>query len=347
MPARERLAELMFGGAFAVAVVCLWWIQPPHAFDLLPAAACVLSVASATRVRFDTLLGFTVPTQLGFVPLLFSMPVAIVPLAVVVALVLGRLPEVLAGSRRPGKLWLEVGNSWFPLLALFAVFARERRERLEALLGAQQRLPRNCARARGRRRSGRRLHRRAQQERRRTRAHARRVARTRRRATAQPGVRSASARRWQDRDPQGDHQQARQARSDRVAGHQDPHDRRPEGARPGRRVHAPGRRDRPLTSRAMGRHRLPRRARRRGDPARSRIIGCCDAWNAMRTDRIYRQALPYEAALAELTTNAGRQFDPHIVTALLTIIQSATAHDADPAAAPNRTPQPNPEPATG
>ena len=41
-----------------------------------------------------------------------------------------------------------------------------------------------------------------------------------------------------------------------------------EDARSSWRVHAPGRPDRPLPSRAMGRHRLPRRPRRRADPAR-------------------------------------------------------------------------------
>ena len=44
-----------------------------------------------------------------------------------------------------------------------------------------------------------------------------------RRAPAQPRVRRAAARRRQDRDPQGDHQQARQARPPRVDDHQDPH----------------------------------------------------------------------------------------------------------------------------
>ncbi len=123
MPARERVVELVVGGAFAVAIACLWWAQPPHAFDLLPAAACFLTLALATRVRFDTPFGFTVPTQLGFVPLLFAMPIAIAPIAVVLALVLGRLPEVLARRRSPGRLLLEVGNAWFAIgpAAVFAL----------------------------------------------------------------------------------------------------------------------------------------------------------------------------------------------------------------------------------
>src|SRR4029077_6566998 len=48
-------------------------------------------------------------------------------------------------------------------------------------------------------------------------------------------------------------------------------------------------------------------------PLEARIIACCDSWNAMRTDRPYRKALPHEVALAELLANSGKQFDPQIV----------------------------------
>ena len=56
-------------------------------------------------------------------------------------------------------------------------------------------------------------------------------------------------------------------------------------------------------------------------PLEARIITCCDSWNAMRTDRVYRKALSLEAALDELTNNAGAQFDPRLVEALLPIIE--------------------------
>ena len=35
-------------------------------------------------------------------------------------------------------------------------------------------------------------------------------------------------------------------------------------------------------------------------PLVARIVFCCDAYNAMTTDRPYREAMPREAALAEL-----------------------------------------------
>ena len=88
-------------------------------------------------------------------------------------------------------------------------------------------------------------------------------ARALRRADAQPRVRRAAARRGQGRRPQGDHQQAGPARRGGVADRPRPHDRGPAHARPRRRVHARGGRDRPRASRALGRRRLPGRARRR------------------------------------------------------------------------------------
>jgi HD-GYP domain-containing protein (c-di-GMP phosphodiesterase class II) len=58
-----------------------------------------------------------------------------------------------------------------------------------------------------------------------------------------------------------------------------------------------------------------------GIPLEARIIACCDSWNAMRTDRVYRKALSYEVARAELIGHSGSQFDPRIVEILLTIVE--------------------------
>jgi putative nucleotidyltransferase with HDIG domain len=60
-------------------------------------------------------------------------------------------------------------------------------------------------------------------------------------------------------------------------------------------------------------------------PLEARIISCCDAWNAMRTDRVYRKALPFDVALGELVSNAGRQFDPEVVEVLAEIVTPAAA----------------------
>jgi HD-GYP domain-containing protein (c-di-GMP phosphodiesterase class II) len=51
-------------------------------------------------------------------------------------------------------------------------------------------------------------------------------------------------------------------------------------------------------------------------PVISRIVGVCDALEAMSVERPYRPALPAEAALAELREGSGSQFDPEVVAAV-------------------------------
>jgi putative nucleotidyltransferase with HDIG domain len=63
-------------------------------------------------------------------------------------------------------------------------------------------------------------------------------------------------------------------------------------------------------------------------PVEARIISACDAWNAMRTDRSYRRALPYEAALGELVSCSGTQFDPRVVEALVRVVERDERREA-------------------
>jgi HD-GYP domain-containing protein (c-di-GMP phosphodiesterase class II) len=52
-------------------------------------------------------------------------------------------------------------------------------------------------------------------------------------------------------------------------------------------------------------------------PLIARIVACCDAFNAMTTDRSYRKAMPMGEAVAELTRSSGTQFDPRVVDTLI------------------------------
>jgi HD-GYP domain-containing protein (c-di-GMP phosphodiesterase class II) len=52
-------------------------------------------------------------------------------------------------------------------------------------------------------------------------------------------------------------------------------------------------------------------------PLLARIVACCDAFNAMTSDRSYRKAMPQDEAVAELRRGSGTQFDPQVVDALI------------------------------
>jgi HD-GYP domain-containing protein (c-di-GMP phosphodiesterase class II) len=64
-------------------------------------------------------------------------------------------------------------------------------------------------------------------------------------------------------------------------------------------------------------------------PYASRIVFCCDAYNAMTTDRVYREAMSAAEAIAELKANSGTQFDPAVVDAVDVVVRErATAISA-------------------
>jgi putative nucleotidyltransferase with HDIG domain len=68
-------------------------------------------------------------------------------------------------------------------------------------------------------------------------------------------------------------------------------------------------------------------------PLVARIICVCDSFNAMTTDRSYRRAMSVLAAVEELVANAGTQFDPRVVEALVARLERAGELELPAAAA--------------
>jgi len=143
MTTDERVAELVTVAGFVAATAALWVARPPGSFNVWPALLCMVLLALAVHVEFDTPFGLTVATQLAFVPLIFAMPVALVPVAVVVSLLVAALPQVLTGEVRPSRLVKRIGNSWFAVgpAAVFVIAGTQPRHAggwlLLAALGAQ------------------------------------------------------------------------------------------------------------------------------------------------------------------------------------------------------------------
>ena len=424
MNLREAVVEPLVCAGLAAATVGVWLICPPHPFAIVPALACLAMLVMATLVRIDTPFGYTVPTQLAFVPLLFVLPPAVVPIAVAVAFMLARIVPVLRRQVRASRLIGMTGNAWFsigpvavfalagvppraagpvlliaalgaqfavdfavsvsrvliardapvasqlketwvysidaalsgigllvansihsspeallalvPLLALLRVFARERSQRLTGLIELN-----NAYRGT---------------------------------ALVLGDVLEA------DDGYTGEHSRSVVGLAMDV-GHKlglDAERRRNlEFAAllhdigkitiPNEIINKPGKLD-PDEWAVMQTHtiegqkmldqvggfmsevgRIVRAHHERWDgggypdgltadaiPLEARIIACCDAWNAMRTDRSYRKALPYELALAELSANSGAQFDPRVVDTLVSVV--APKHQLEAAQHPRPLP---------
>ena len=65
-------------------------------------------------------------------------------------------------------------------------------------------------------------------------------------------------------------------------------------------------------------------------PLAGRVVALCDAWDAMSTDRVYRKALGFDAAVAEVKNGAGKHFDPALVAAFLERLPQFRAVLEDP-----------------
>ena len=411
MSLRERAAETVADVGLVAVTAGLWVAWPPHAFSVVAAVTCLVVLVVATMVRFETPFGFTAPIQLAFVPLLFAMPVALVPAAVAAALVVARIPDVVRGRVSPVRLLHTPANAWFavgpcivfalagvspdnagaglllaalaaqfgidfvvlsvrltiersatlasqvreswvyaidaalaapglvvasemenhalaplalvPLLAILAIFAHERTRRLESLLELGSAY-RGTALVLGDV---------VEADDGYTGEHCRSVVELTMSVADELGLGAASRRNLEfgallhdvgkiaipksiinkpgKLDPEEwsiikTHTIEGQNMLERVGGFMREvglivrsHHERWDGA-----GYPDG-----LAGDAI--------------PIEARIIGCCDAWNAMRTDRSYRKALPYETAVSELIKNSGTQFDPRVVNALLRIVKEA------------------------
>jgi putative nucleotidyltransferase with HDIG domain len=64
-------------------------------------------------------------------------------------------------------------------------------------------------------------------------------------------------------------------------------------------------------------------------PIEACIVACCDAFDAMTTDRSYRKAMPLARALEEIRANAGTQFSPRVAHVMVELLR----HEAQTASA--------------
>src|SRR5438874_5512797 len=109
---RERRAEAGAAAALIAASVAVQLIWPGRSIEVGPAIALTVAYALATRVRFYVGAGFTAPTQLVLVPMLFVLPAGLVPLFVAAGCLLALLPDVLTRRVPADRLLLRVPDAW-------------------------------------------------------------------------------------------------------------------------------------------------------------------------------------------------------------------------------------------
>ena len=125
---RELLAEGGLAVLFAATCVLVAvTVDSQTAWSLPIAIALVIALAAARRVQFQAGAGFTTPSQLIFVPMLFVAPLEAVPALVVAGNMLGGAPEYLRRERPPHKLILNLNDAWYafgPVVVLAATGAQ-------------------------------------------------------------------------------------------------------------------------------------------------------------------------------------------------------------------------------
>lgn len=130
---RERLVEVATALAFLATALAMAFLLPAaRPLDLGTLAILACAYVIACQAQFDVADGYTVPTQLVLVPMLFLLPTPAVPLIVSICWTLGRSLDFASGRISVyrafhvfGDCWHAVGPSLVLVIAGTQVFSWE------------------------------------------------------------------------------------------------------------------------------------------------------------------------------------------------------------------------------
>jgi putative nucleotidyltransferase with HDIG domain len=110
---RELSVESVAGIAFlAVATTMAVALTSPRSLEAATLAVLVAAYVMTCRAKFDFADGYTVPTELVLVPMLFLLPTPAVPLVVSLSWALGRLIDYASGATSVRRALHVFGDSW-------------------------------------------------------------------------------------------------------------------------------------------------------------------------------------------------------------------------------------------
>jgi hypothetical protein len=114
MSAREWIGSSATAlGFVAAATACALALPWPRELDPWLAVGLVGAYALSSRVRFFVGAGYTVPTQVVLVPMLFLLPTPLVPALVALAQLVGVLPDLRTRRLHPERALNAIGDSWY------------------------------------------------------------------------------------------------------------------------------------------------------------------------------------------------------------------------------------------
>jgi HD-GYP domain-containing protein (c-di-GMP phosphodiesterase class II) len=125
---RERLAGELIALGFLVVALAMALLMPSPRSLHGPTLALLIGIyVVSSRAKFDIVDGYTVPTELVLVPMLFLLPTPVVPLVVSFSYLLGRLFDYATGQTSIYRAFHAFGDCWHaigPALVLIAAGAQ-------------------------------------------------------------------------------------------------------------------------------------------------------------------------------------------------------------------------------
>ncbi|MGH2973330.1 MAG: HD-GYP domain-containing protein [Solirubrobacterales bacterium] len=110
---RERIVEAGTATVFVLAALAMAVsIHSPRGLEVTTIAILVIAYVIACQAQFDIADGYTVPTQLVLVPMLFLLPTPAVPLIVSVSWMLGRSGDYATGRTTIYRAFHVFGDCW-------------------------------------------------------------------------------------------------------------------------------------------------------------------------------------------------------------------------------------------
>ncbi len=110
---RERLVEVGTAAAFLLTALGMAFLIPSsRALDVATLAILVGTYVAVCQAQFDIADGYTVPTELVLVPMLFVLPTPAVPLIVSVSWALGRIVDYATGRTSVYRAFHVFADCW-------------------------------------------------------------------------------------------------------------------------------------------------------------------------------------------------------------------------------------------